>query len=419
MRFLLTQSKLFLWVTIVSFVPHAMGKSLTLKQSVELGLQHNFSLQISKNTVEIANQNKKLGVGGLLPTASVTANLTKSIDPSADVVQSLGLQLGWTLFDGFRMFYAYSTLEEQRQRAKLINRQKVEAVLLDVIQTYYSVWIQEQFQENRKQQVMISQRQLEKMRVKQEHGGATHREILQVEVAKNIDSSEYLKGELELIKVKDKLGLLLGLPVGTSIEVEGKMTPPKTPTDSVKWVKLIINNNSTLSFKKKEIRLQELEYKMNRAKFWPWLSASGNWQYTDGLPNGRGGSNTTVGLSLRFPLFEGFRNTVSTQNAKVLLENKKWSEKEYELKLEYLISQKWLEIKLTRQQLDFEKKALSLAEENFNLTEEQFERGAVSETVFQESRLALYQFQSRLIVAEYQALLTVFQLRFLAGKLEL
>ena len=92
---------------------------LTLKECLEEGLQNNYSLRIVHNEEQISKNNATPGNAGYLPTLDFSAGYVGNLDNIEskaretgeitknkgvyDQTVNVGLNLNWTIFDGFNM----------------------------------------------------------------------------------------------------------------------------------------------------------------------------------------------------------------------------------------------------------------------------------------------------------------------------
>src|SRR5690606_13552140 len=121
---------------------------LTVKEAVELALENNYDIRLSKNDLLIAEENVTYGNAGMLP--SVTANFTqnnsvqnstqiqntgveRSLDNAKNNNMNYGVSVGWTIFDGLGMFSRYETLEELRKQGDVFLKRTILTRVSDVI----------------------------------------------------------------------------------------------------------------------------------------------------------------------------------------------------------------------------------------------------------------------------------------------
>ena len=100
----------------------------TLKSCLEQGLLNNYSLRIVRNEEQVSKNNATLGNAGYLPTLNLSAGYKGTIDNTEtkaratgettkdngvfDQTLDAGINLNWTIFDGFNITANYQRLKE-------------------------------------------------------------------------------------------------------------------------------------------------------------------------------------------------------------------------------------------------------------------------------------------------------------------
>lgn len=95
----------------------------TLKKCLEEGLANNYSIRITRNEEQISHNNATLANAGYLPTVDLSAGYTGTLDNTDtksrstgttaserniyDQTLKAGLDVNWTLFDGFNISTTY------------------------------------------------------------------------------------------------------------------------------------------------------------------------------------------------------------------------------------------------------------------------------------------------------------------------
>ena len=186
--------------------------------------------------------------------------------------------------------------------------------------------------------------------------------------------------------------------------------------------------NASLSLAKRSTRLAELEDKMAASAFWPTIAATGSLSWTRGSSDVENApvssvteksTNFSVGLNARIPLLAGFRNLTAKRNARLDVEGGKLNETVVSLRLKQLFADQWYAMELAFRQMEWDAKALELAEENLNIVSGRFEMGAVGGLEFREAQLSLQRARVQALTTRYRALQAVYQIRHLAGKVVL
>src|SRR6056300_368406 len=152
---------LFTYIGLLSsavFGQEVLGK----QQAIALALEQNFGILMSKNNLEIANNNKSIFNSGYLPILSSNAganyngaNSTIAFpgqyledgSPRPNLIiadaesqrYNAGVNLNYTLFDGLGTMYTYKGLKEQYALSELQLRTTIEQTILQLFSVYYRV----------------------------------------------------------------------------------------------------------------------------------------------------------------------------------------------------------------------------------------------------------------------------------------
>ena len=128
-------------VTACVFVSVSTAKAqriYSLRDCLEEGLQNNYSLRIVHNEEQISKNNATLGNAGYLPTLDFSAGYTGNLDNIEtkaratgevtknngvyDQTVNVGLNLNWTIFDGFNISTTYKQLKELERQGETNTR---------------------------------------------------------------------------------------------------------------------------------------------------------------------------------------------------------------------------------------------------------------------------------------------------------
>jgi len=141
----------------------SMAQEMLYKeQAIQIALEQNFGILMSKNNLEIADNNKSVFNSGYLPTIASTAGANyngsnstiafpgQTLDdgtPRPDLILSnaesqrynAGISLNYTLFDGLGRMYTYKKLKEQYSISELQLRSTIEQTILQLFSVYFKV----------------------------------------------------------------------------------------------------------------------------------------------------------------------------------------------------------------------------------------------------------------------------------------
>ena len=129
-------------------------KFYNLRYCLELGLQNNYDLRIAHNNEQISDNNATWANAGLLPTLDFSAGYVGNADKSSTTDRAtgtttkdpstfnqsadVGLNLNWTLFDGFSMTADYKRLRELKRQGETNTRIAIEDMVANIASEYYN-----------------------------------------------------------------------------------------------------------------------------------------------------------------------------------------------------------------------------------------------------------------------------------------
>src|SRR5690606_37873674 len=120
-----------------------------------------------------------------------------------------GVNLNWTIFDGFSMFARYDQLKEFQKQGEAELKTSVVTLASQVLVTYFDLIQQHQILEAYREAIDLSQFRLTLAETRFEIGKAAKLEVLNAKVDLNTDQTNLLR-QMELIEnTKTNLNLLM------------------------------------------------------------------------------------------------------------------------------------------------------------------------------------------------------------------
>lgn len=181
----------------------------TLKQCLEEGLANNYSLRITRNEEQISKNNATLGNAGYLPTVDLTAGYTGNADNSNtqaratgettklrgvyDQTLDAGVDLNWTIFDGFNISTTYKQLKELERQGATNTRIAIEDFIASLTAEYYNYIQQEIRLKNFRYAVSLSRERLRIVEERYHIGNFSRLDYQQATVDFNADRAQYIK----------------------------------------------------------------------------------------------------------------------------------------------------------------------------------------------------------------------------------
>jgi outer membrane protein, adhesin transport system len=181
----------------------------TLKKCLEEGLANNYSIRITRNEEQISHNNATLANAGYLPTVDLSAGYTGTLDNTDtksrstgttaserniyDQTLKAGLDVNWTLFDGFNISTTYKKLKELEHQGETNTRITLEDFIAGLTAEYYNYVQQEIRLKNFLYAVSLSKERLRIVEERYHIGNFSRLDYQQAKVDFNADSAQYAR----------------------------------------------------------------------------------------------------------------------------------------------------------------------------------------------------------------------------------
>lgn len=427
---------LFIVSFIFLFTRVSAQQKLSLNESIQLGLENNYSIKIAKNQESVSVETRKAARSAILPKVDANASLNQSINDTRQVfvtgginerdaakttTQNANVLMTWTLFDGLKMFTAYDKLKELEKLGEVNTKAMLQNIVADIIINYYAIVAAQEQMKASKEALEVSKSRLTIAENKSNVGSGSTLDLLNAKVDYNADYSTFLKQQETLRNLKIRFNELLILPIDNSFELVDTI-PQATILDIKSMYGRLKDQNPQLVSAKSRQRIAELNVKEVSADRYPTLRLNSGYTFNNQnaeagffIENRNQGFN--YGISASINIFNGLLQSKREKIAKIESQS---------AEMDFLNTQQNLEanwntlvtsyqINLTLLQLEGENQQVS--KRNLEISNDKYKLGGISSFQLREAQRSYIEANSRFVNALYQYKLAETSLLELAGDL--
>ena len=410
----------------------------SLKQCLETGLERNYSIRIIRNEQLISDNNATQGNAGYLPTIDLSGGFSGTVNNNRNKLSdgttekengvnsetgNIGLNVNWTVFDGFGIQAEYARLKELKKMGELDTRLTIEDFVATLSGEYYNMIRQYIRLRNLRSSLDLSR---ERVRIAEERyhiGSGSRMDLQQAQVDFNADSSNVLN-QLEVVHTsRIRLNELMALDnIDEQIALKDSVIRPNIFLDEVDLWQSTLASNASLLIAQKNQTLSELDYKKVKSRDYPYVKLNAGYGYTAnwyevGATDLQQRLGLNYGLTVGLNLFDGFNRRRERRNARIQIENSQLKKQELELGLRADMSNLWMAYRNNLDLWSLEKENVIVALENHRIAIDRYKLGELSGIELREAQISLLEAEERQSIAEYSTKLCEISLLQLSGQI--
>ncbi len=429
---------LILIIAVFAALPLQAQYEYTLKQCLEEGLLNNYSLRISRNEEQISKNNATLGNAGYLPTVDFTAGYTGDLNSSdsklradgstvaernvLDHTLDAGIDLNWTIFDGFNISTTYKQLQELERQGATNTRIAIEDFIATLTAEYYNYIQQEIRLKNFRYAVSLSKERLRIVEERYHIGNFSRLDFQQATVDFNADSAQYMKQQELVHTSRINLNeLMANKDVDRPIRVRDSVIDLNRILDFDDLWNATLSVNANLLHADQNTVLAQLDYKKVLSRNYPYLRLNAGYGYTFNkydvnATRQRSNWGFSGGITIGFNIFDGNRKR-EKRNASLAIRNAQLEREQVEQALRADLSNLWQAYRNNIRLLHLERQNLIAAKENHEIAKERYLLGDLSGIEMREAQKSLLDAEERILSAEYDTKMCEISLLQLSGKI--
>jgi outer membrane protein len=410
---------------------------LKLDDAVSIALKNNYDIRIASNAGKIDSVGVSVANAGMLPKLDATLTQNNNIQNSKQTrstgeVQELnnaknnslnyGVTLGWTVFDGFKMFARYDQLKELQKQGEAELKMTILTKVGDVMTTYYDLVQQQQLMKALDTTIVISKQRLKTAENRFTIGKASKLEVLNAQVDMNTDTTTFLRQKELYENTKIQLNQILARDVSTNftvvetVEIDDKLVLSDLNA-------LATKQNPQLQLTLINKRVAELDLKQIRATRYPTVKLNTGYMFNEtesslGFTSQTSNRGFNYGVSASLNIFNGFQQHRNEKIAKLQIENSNIALEQQTQTLNAQLAMAF-QTYLTNLELSkLEENNEAIAKKNLEITLDKFKIGTISTLEFRSAQQNYVNAIARNSNAKFQAKISEVALKEIAGNIK-
>lgn len=409
---------------------------MTLRECLATGLEKNYDIRLVRNRERITENNATPGNAGFLPGVELSAGYSGSLNDikqypvEGDAITTegvhnraatAGVNLSWTLFDGFSVQTSYKRLNELHRMGELNTRLQIENFISSFTAEYYNYIRQRITLKNLEYAVELSRERMRIVDVSAQIGSLSGYDLLQARVDFNADSSRLIRQHEVLHTMSTLLNEMLAAAdvdsefpaAATSIDYDPSLSRERL------WASALVNN-VYLKIARKEGDISRLDLKTAQSRNYPYLRLnggygySGNW-YGNSTYDRQRTMGANYGVTLGFTLFDGMNRRREQRNARIGVQNRELQQEQTELALNVDMANAWMAYQNNLKLIDLERANLETARTGYELAMERYKNSQLSGIELREAQTSLLDAEERLVQVMYDTKMCEISLMQIAG----
>lgn len=395
---------------------------LTLKDAVEIALKNNYRIKLSQNNTSIAKNNVTLGNAGILPQVSgdlasnnsiqtTTQNrsdgTTTRINNANNTSLSYGVNLNWTIFNGFAMFANLDQLKELSQLGDVTLRDTIQGTMANVLTTYYNLINQNEQIKALKGAIAISRTQLRYANDKFTVGRASRLDVLNAEVNLNTDTANYLTQVQQFRSAKVRMNQILIRDLQTDFTVADTIIVANNLVLADIINSAQTQNPSILSAQINK-RLADINLRQVKSTRYPQVGVTSGYTFSNsktpaGFARSQDAHGLNYGLTASINIFDGFNQWRRERNAKLQIDNANIDFNQRKLDVEAQINNLFISYLSGLDLVKLGASNVNIARRNLDISLEKYKLGNITPLEIREAQRNYLDAQSKFFDAQYQS----------------
>ncbi|WP_394774548.1 TolC family protein [Flavobacterium sp.] len=409
---------------------------LTIEDAMKIALENNFEIKIAKNNSKISETNVTVGNAGMLPVATASVTDNNSVQNSSQTRQdgtstslnnaknnslNYGVSLGWTVFDGMKMFARLDQLKELQKLGDAELKRTVLTKIGQVNSAYYDLVQQQQQLSALDTTIVISKQRLTLAQNRFTIGKASKLEVLNAQVDLNSDQAAIIRQKESYKNAK----ILLNQYLARDPQIDFTVTNEVTVDNKLVLIDLMDlakKQNPALESQIINKRIAELQLKQVKADRYPIVNLTSGYNISEsqsslGFTSESSAKGFNYGFNATLNIFDGLNQHRNEKVAKLQIENSQIAIDQQNMILNTQLSTAFQTYLTNLELIELEEDNEAIAKQNLDITLDKFRIGTITTIDFRTAQLNYVNAKVRYSNAQYEAKLSEIALKELAGNI--
>lgn len=425
--------------TIAFSVSNAQ-EELSLEEVIDHVLEKNYDVRVARNVARSVEMNSNYAPAAFFPQVSATGatvwntneqelrfqDATRNSSGQTESNNTtVSLLLGWTLFDGTRMFATRERLAELAEQGELVVKDQMVNTIATVIANYFDIVRAKQQLLAIQEQMAVNEERVKLAERKLQVGTGIKPELLQAQVDLNAQRTEKARQETLILQLKQQLNALAGLSLPSVFEVADTIIID-LDLENDETFRNLENSNYQLMAARRNLNIASLAIQEQKAAYFPQIdfNAAYNFSRNDNTrlinPFAPAFSQTAglnYGFTVTVPIFMGLNTRRLTQQARLEFNRQSLLYEQQRNDASVALTNAFLNYENAKKILMIEEETIGAAKENVSIALQTFKAGVTTAVELRQAQQSLADAYNRLISARYNAKLAETELLRLNGSL--
>jgi outer membrane protein TolC len=386
------------------------GRSLTLEEAIDLGVQNSKQLRISQARVDAATVSLKqakerrlpeIGASGSYlrvtkPTISMLYNANSgdngsgsgsggsegsSTVPKVDQAMYVMANASLPLFDGFKTRYAIESARYVEQASRLDAETDRQAVIQNLIGAYTNLYKANASVELVRENLRQTHQRTVDFTNMEKNGLLARNDLLKAQLQESNIQLALLDAESSLKTANTNMDLLLGLPEETVLSLDSNSFTPKKETQNLSyWEETAFSNRSDAKSVDLHAKAAVSNIKSARGGYYPTLKLSGGYVALN-VPNFiRVSDAWNGGVGVSYSVSSLWKTPTAVAAAKAQLQEVEASRDLLADNIKLEVSKAYEDYLLSLKKIDVYAEAVEQANENYRIVKNKHENSLATTT---------------------------------------